>query len=313
MELAPIEAIERNYENSIKLQTDDLKRQEVLTRFNSEIKKIKSEFFSPMMKNGKVDKEAIKLYDSGIKAFQVMNKKTKVGTSGSRDNIAEIHKEIRDSFSAQNVLQDSGIMPRNIGRSTSSEETLTAANKAKAMYSGTKHILKNAASSIAESKYYGTVKTGAIISAGAMVAKAVLTSPSEMKEPKYSKRGKELMQSPDLGFASMSGAPMPGVGGGHAHRGAEMRNPRRIDRAGSPINTVPNRYYVNQTNRVPRVRMSGSSDSSSQLQYADSIGEHMSRMQGGAARVNVVHDPMSRRMSKREFQDQMREDLRGGR
>jgi hypothetical protein len=36
-------------------------------------------------------------------------------------------------------------------------------------------------------------------------------------------------------------------------------------------------------------------------------------MTGGNARINVVHDATSRRMSQLEFEDTLREDLRGGR
>jgi len=144
---------------------------------------------------------------------------------------------------------------------------------------------------------------------------ALFNSPSDMERPAYEGRGiaSSLMMSPDVALAGMNGAPMPGSGGGHAARVGEISNPRRTSRPSAPQNMVPHRYYVNQTNRVPRIRYQGSGDPFNQNEYAADVSARLNRMSGGQARVNIVHDATSRRMSELELQDSMRDDLRGGR
>jgi len=278
---------------------------EVLSR---ELQAAKAGYFEPLRGNLEAQAELGKLSEA-----QGLLQKRFFGGRGAADSVEEVQEALvgmQTHLGAQTTLAGQGVA--SIG-SGSAGKQITGINQAIAKARGTKHILDDVWKVMKASPHFGTARAGVMVTGGLMAANFMFNSPSDMKPPAYEGSQRRMMQSPDVGLAGMAGAPMPGSGGGHVVRGGEMRNPRRTNRPTPPQNTIPRRYYVNQTNRVPRIRYAGSGDPYDRNEYATEVATHLQRMAGGDARINVVHDATSRRMSEHEFQDKMREDLRGGR
>ena len=276
-----------------------------------EIKTASGGFFDPLRNNPEMQAEFGKLAE----AQRLVQGKVfpSAHAYGSLDEVQQAKTGLAASLEGQANLAGEGFPSVGKGSGGESGAMLTAWNKMKAGAKGTTHILEESWRMAKQSQHFGTARGAAIATLGLMAAKDIFTSPTEMNSPEYTGRQRTLMQSPDVGLAGMSGAPMPGSGGGHAVRGGEWRSPRRVDRPNPPQNTIPKRYYVNQTNRVPRVRYNASGDPYDQNAYASEVSSHIQRMAGGDSRINMVHDATSRRMNEVEFQDKMRHDLRGGR
>lgn len=276
----------------------------------SEIESGRTGFFDPLIGDDALQQE----FGERASAQNLFNKRhydVPGEQYGSLEEVDNAKKGLAAHLEGQTTAARSGTP--SIGGASASAEALTGWNKLTAKAAGTKHILGGVMRSLEQSPHYKSVRGGAIATLGLMGANALFRSPTEMRAPDYDGRQKQMQQSPDVGMAGMNGAPMPGVGGGHAHRGGEMRSPRRVSRPSPPQNTIPHRYYVNQTNRVPRVRYTASGSANAGNQDAVEMGRHMQRMGGGATSVNITHDATSRRLSEHEFQDKMRDDLRGGR
>jgi hypothetical protein len=274
----------------------------------AELQTARAGYFEPLRGNAEAQAELGKLAEAqGLIQKRFFGGRGKTGTV---EAVQDAVTGLQQHLGAQATLAEQGVA--SIG-SGSAAQQITAWNRAVAKAKGTRHILDNVWTAVKQSPHFGTARAGLIATGGLMAANFLFNSPSDMKPPAYEGRQRTLMQSPDVALAGMNGAPMPGSGGGHAARGGDLRNPRRIARPSPPQNTIPRRYYVNQTNRVPRIRYAGSGDPYDRNEYANEVASHMQRMAGGNARINIVHDATSRRMSELEFQDKMREDLRGGR
>jgi len=281
-----------------------------LETLSAKLKAARGGFFDPLRGNVGAQTEFGRLAE----AQSLLQRKEYSGSAvrGTAEEVSEALTGMKSHLGAQADLAGQDVA--SIGRgSAGAADQITAWNRMKASAKGTRHILGDVWKTAKASPHFGTARAGAITTAALMGANYLFNSPSDMQPPAYAGRQRTLQQSPDVGLAGMAGAPMPGSGGGHVVRGGEMRNPRRTNRPASPQNTIPRRYYVNQTNRVPRMRFNASGDPYDQNAYANEVASHMQRMAGGDARINVVHDATSRRMSELEFQDKMREDLRGGR
>lgn len=269
-------------------------------------------FFNPMRGNLEMQQEFGRIAEAQSLLQRRVYTSAGVET-GSVEEVSEALTGIGTHLDAQAGLTDQGVP--SIGRASAGESgaRLTAWNRTKSAAAGTRHIMGDMWRSAKASPHFGTARAGLMATGGLMVANWMFNSASDIQPPAYSGRQRSLQQSPDVAMAGMNGAPMPGSAYGHAHRGGEMRNPRRTNKPPMPQNTIPRRYYVNQTNRVPRIRFNGSGDPLDRNLLATDTAAHLQRMTGGDARINVVHDATSRRMSELQFDDKMREDLRGGR
>lgn len=306
------EGLDANLEILRSTYKGDAARIAGLETLANELAEARTGFFNPMRGNLEMQQE----FGRMAEAQSLLQRRiyTSAGVeTGSLQEVSEAITGMKTHLDAQAALAEQGVP--SIGRASAGESgaRLTAWNRVQSAAKGTKHILGDVWKSAKASPHFGTARAGLIATGGLMVANWMFNSASDVQPPAYEGRQRSLQQSPDVAMAGMNGAPMPGSAYGHAHRGGEMRNPRRTNKPPVPTNTIPRRYYVNQTNRVPRIRFNGSGDPFDRNQLAVDTAAHLQRMTGGNANINVVHDATSRRITELQFEDNMREDLRGGR
>lgn len=280
-----------------------------LDEYASALGSAKVGFFSPL-----ATREAQQRFAELAEAQKIIQGKVFPGPYdvGSPEEVKKALVDFGAQLDAQEALAGQGVP--SLGRASEEvTEQLTMWNRAAAKMRGATHILGESWQAVKQSQHFGTMKTGAMITGGLLAARALFSSPTEMGAPAYEGRQRSISHSPDVALASMNGAPMPGSAYGHAHRGGEWRNPRRVNKVTPPQNTIPRRYYVNQTNRVPRMRFTASGDPYDSNQLAVEAASQIQRMAGGQSTINVVHDVTGRRMSEMEMSERLRSDLRGGR
>jgi hypothetical protein len=287
----------------------DAEKLAALDQYAAELENARGGFFSPLEGNRGAQKEFVGM----AKSLNLGQKRIHPSrhARGSSEELSEAFSKMKAHLQGQGYMAERGAQSLGRGSAGASAETLTLANRATSMAAGTKHILGSLRDAAVASPHWGSVKLGAIATGALVGASLLFSSPTDMKAPAYEGRGRQYMMSPDRAMAGMNGAPLPGAGGGSVARVGEMSRPRRVTRPGQPRNNIPRRYYVNQTNRVPRLRFHGSGDPYDRNQYVSDVSSHMQSLAGGNMKVNIVHDATSRRMSEIEFQDRMRSDLRG--
>jgi hypothetical protein len=190
-----------------------------------------------------------------------------------------------------------------------SRARLSAANRAKSMAAGSRHILRDLYTKLKGGEAGTVLAAGAIASIGLAALFGATTSPAPMDRPSG-----PFTMAPDRALVGIDGeAPIAGAGYGQAAERGSMASPLGYSSAPRPVIQRERRFYVDQANRVPALRMYSNEEPADASRYAMEVNNVMSAGYGGGSSINIVNDATNRRRTRLELADDAREDLIGRR